>query len=203
MINLVLAGGRSTRLYNKVMMSMCDGRPLICSAIDQYLDAGVRPIIYTDPVRKMVLGNVLKHLYPITKIEDIRTDNYSGIPKLLYELNSLDDLCVLCGDNIYPPGFYKKVQLGEAACIFSGDKSLDGYDLANKAWVSREAETKVRLVTPWKFRRNSIKGVSENTSLIAVLNSVKLSPQFVGSCGWYDLGTEDKLEAYYAGCREE
>lgn len=195
MNNIVLAGGKGERLYNKLLMCTHTACPVICSSIDQYVSHAIVPKIFVNENQIELFRRILSELFSPDRYE-LAVDNYQGISGIISSLLAEDHLTVLCGDNIYPTGILEQIKLGEAACIQSSDNQLDGF--ADGLWRDRNYlgnRECLRLITPWKFYK--MDAVDTSFTLIELLNYQKIKPVLLGGEGWFDIGTPEKLEAFY------
>ncbi len=188
---LILAGGRSTRLHNKLLMCLLDGRPLICSSIDTYLWFGVVPTICLNKKDQKRFTTILSNLYPGNKFQ-YETDEYSGLVPLLNKHLEEDDVTVLCGDNTYSNTILEYIRPGEARVVTSTNSQLDVWD--GRQWKHRSNSGTHKLATPWMFKKGS---ASSAKDLVDLLNLKQIEPVVVSTPYWADLGTPENLERYY------
>ena len=97
MLGVVLCGGRSMRFPHKLYLSSKKGICLPMEAVQMLKSVGLTQI----KVCVNSQDNYFHSLFKYMKSVSLERDNYDGLPRLLERLSSLDDLIVICGDNVY------------------------------------------------------------------------------------------------------
>ena len=192
-IGVVLAGGKATRLNNKILLPLKSGYPMICSSIDYLLRLKLQKIVILDKE----LSILPKLLYQLYGELEFMTDNFSGIPSALRSLADKykAELIVVCADNIYSvesvplienSGVVRKVPVAESQRLTT---FVDG------KWV-RGQVSGTALTTPWILNSVSIQ-LSVSDGLEDLFNELKIRPNLCPANKWADLGTEDSYLRYW------
>ena len=199
-IGVILAGGLATRLHNKPILPMLDGRPIICSAIDYLQDCQMDSIIILDQQRSILPALLPLHT-PMDNLIFVK-DSFDGVVVCLLELaESLPDVerfTVLCADNIYPVTEYD-YEPDTALCRYVSREALEGLVTYSNGWYEAgDHNCNLALTTPWHLETRTIldTGVSAN-NVPGWFNQMGIKPCKVELEDWADLGTEANFRRYW------
>lgn len=200
---IVLAGGLATRLPNKPLLPMHDGRPVIASGIDFLRRNGVQAITIVKPPRSPI-PHVLRMLYGtkhyafnyVTQFEPL------GVPTAIGEvdLDEHDAAVVVFCDNVYG---YNSLLPNVADTV--GHSVLKITNLAKARALSKwdgerfvkEAATDTCLAGFIVVDRESHAATHHFRETVSFLNYVAGRPIPWMNDGWWDVGTADAYRAYW------
>lgn len=211
-MGVILAGGKATRLPNKPLLPMHNGRPLICSSVDYLVGQGSQSILVLDAPDSIIV-HVLIGLYPSIRFHRL-VDGFKGIPAALaLAARSLGaeftKLFVVCCDNIYPDNEYLTTpSLDRSYAVIREVSAADAVHLAKwekksqddpGRWLPREAATRSRfaLTTPWILRKEDALRGDEFSEVTELFNAIDCQPKTAPRGSWKDLGTEDTFIRYW------
>lgn len=209
MIGVVLAGGKSTRMPHKLWLCECQSGVNIVVANLELMNK------YCGLNKRVVCLNQDDHAFSkmIRRYDSLvsqHLDSYTGF-QCLNELLQIDDLCVLCGDNVYGDVTWNAIALhkrtGPHATAYAAvnkltrHTQLDKYDPITKRWVDRDTQlgafaynANMRLTTPWFIP----KGYEvKHDRIVDCLNDWRALPLVVNDPKWHDLGTPESVKEYY------
>ena len=194
-IGVVLAGGKSTRLNNKILLPMNTESmdPIICSGLDMLLRSSIKTIYVLDK-EVSILEPMLKKLGYNNLI--FRRDNFDGILYCMNQLaleNPSALFYIVCADNIYPP---TEVWNPHKECVIT--RMVDGRDavhlttMENGFWYpAGYSDSLLALTTPWFIKAETFLDNHYCISMTEFLTKTKMPFHVVERAGWADLGTED------------
>ncbi len=206
MIGVLLAGGRATRLPNKVLLPTRSG-PMAIQALEHMKAAGCTKLVVLDQPCSL-LGDVLAD-HPLEHTTVI--DNFSGINNALSNIADMFPTnlryAVFCADNVYPKNEQAaaKNDTGNYAIVRPIREDLaQGLDFwAGDHWAERKARSTqigaLSLTTPWVFSYANLKLAAEYKSIIEFFNECEVRPIMRGAKGWADLGTPESFAHYWRG----
>lgn len=227
--HLVLAGGHSTRLPNKLFLTTLNGAPVFCSVLDLLIGRSNTEIVIAciEKDERFIRG-ILQQRYGNRQWWNVRflcdeepTGLMSVLQRAAREAKNLkaDTFSVFCGDNIYPADWLCRSEFSilntfsspssnpvvatVARTVSINDPSqLDGYCDKLQRWVPRHLHKDFVLLTPWMFGASAFDKIlaSQAPSVVGLLNDVGALPWYATDpTGWYDLGTMDSWEQYKRG----
>lgn len=183
---VILAGGQSTRLPNKLMLQTRSGQPLIASSLaiadslastsDQVVVVPSAPAPVTYWLKQQ--GRKVTHQPPDAKslIDVLEALNLAG-----------QDAVILFGDNYYRLDKIN-IELNSARVAHSSNNQLDGYCEHSSQWVTREHKPSVKFIG-W-LRSDQWDRLKYCCSIIEFMNDAKIDPHFAGGVV-SDLGTPE------------
>lgn len=188
---LVLAAGKSTRLSNKALMPMRNGRPVICSAIDFLLNNDCYNVeVIVSP--KSMIQAAIRHLYP-NLIWTVQSEPKGVVHAIQCAYKRPGSWLITFCDNIYPKGEkVPKSALNRASTRVIDSIELDGFDLTK--WVDREKRPVAKLAG-WvhlPYVHATIRG----DRLIDMLNNFFVESMPMDDRGWHDIGTYPSYMEY-------
>lgn len=221
MRGIVLAAGAASRMPNKLMLYTAEGKPLICSAIDQMLkvDSYLSEIVVVvSPgsvivpfvryaYRNSIRGGYLKFVLQPTPGGVIEALKFAAG-------ESDEDMLIMCGDNIYPkhdrwPSLVYSGHSGWAVVREVKDPKARAQlcrwieaESSYKRSIPEECypEEKLALSTPWLLPASAVKmypACKPQDSIHDLLNLHEIRPFVLESAGWWDLGTPASYSKYW------
>jgi hypothetical protein len=212
---LVLMGGQSTRVLNKLFLCTKEGNPLFFSSYSLLKKFGFKPILCIHPRIKNIVVQLLRVQGEFLERDyTLFLDEYSGIVPVITEHLKEKDVFVVCGDNIYGHetcfascDLFVSVKNNKSnercditklsTCFCTSNKhlssELDGYSFSKKEWVSRFESRDIYLKTPWFLES----GAYACDTLTELLNLCSAKPKIVEDLSWIDLGTQEAIDTYY------
>jgi len=197
--HVILAGGHSSRLPNKLLLPTLD-----CDCVLSMVIA--KSIIYSGGNNHLflVLPSSPNGIDPVTSyIRAVHSDlnrifqqEPLGVCNALEPLATFkfDEFIIFFGDNIYdtlemPP------ELGHASVRevkAPNADELDGWDDLNYKWVSMDLQPTWKLAGFIHVSHKQLEIIAAAKDLIEGLNEAEVMPSYVGdNFEWYDIGTPE------------
>ena len=198
MKGIVLAGGKATRLPNKPLLPMHNGKPVITSGIDFLWHNGVREITVVVPPRSPI-KHVLRMWYD-RHIDYVVQWEPLGVPQAI-AIGAQDEpvLVVFC-DNVYSLVRSTIPDLTGHTVMTVDDpikaRDLSKYDGERSAFVHEAAST-ICLAGFMVVQPDALAVAHHFKDNITFLNAVGAVPFTWSDDEWWDLGTADAYRRYW------
>jgi len=199
---IVLAAGEATRLPNKPLLPLRNGRPAITSAIDFCRRARCgRVVIVVGPNSAVPL--VLQTLEPSGLNYAVQREPDGVRDAITCAANFVEDLALItfC-DNVYDERDCGP-EVGETAPLVSvrwrHPAQLDWYDFQKMRWQERESGSERWCLAGWYLlgREHIEVGLSSQLTSVEYLNMIKArARQVKGS--WHEVGTAESYLDYWS-----
>ena len=201
-VGVVLAGGRSKRLDNKILLPLRDKRPMICSSLDLLINVYKLTRIIILDKKESILPKLLCCLYNDFKFEFI-TDDFSGLSACLCNVGRLSysELIVVCADNVYPQTYIKPVK---DRAVIRGISSLNVINglvtFESGRWVEagQGKHSLQALTTPWFLDSKTAAKFNSSDTIVESFNAQGISPILADLHNWADLGTNFSFLRYWS-----
>lgn len=199
---VVLAAGLATRMPNKALLPLKNGRPAITSSIDLLLRSKIDDVVVVIP-ENSVVPDVLDAVYGCLSPSFVVQSGALGYPNAvghaLRDREPADVVVVTCCDNVY-----------------SNDETVLLTELTNVACTRRVPYWRASQLAKWSALHAWTKdgpsrvcfagyavfyGLSVDqchyTTTVDMLNALRVEPlpQLLGD--WYDIGTVETYTAYW------
>jgi len=197
---IVLAGGLATRLPNKALLPIKNGKPAITSSIDLLLRSGIKDItIVVSPVS--AIPSILNVYYdsPFKFAIQLAAEGYiNAIKSAAYDSQSR--IVVTCCDNVYDEFEEVIKREGSYACVrelpawqtiglTKYDDTLDAFD----KWFNVASSYTCFAGYVMFHHVNLI----EAGSVVDNFNRLKMAAVSCSAKGWFDIGTLENYITYW------
>lgn len=194
MIGVLLAGGAATRLPNKPLLPMIDGRPVCLSGIDYLRRHGIDHIIVVTPPNSPLVDVITAFVASPQDLHFVYQQEPTGVGDAINLARAGIDVrsMIVMADNVYPREEKFECISGVAVRKVAAWKRPHLVRANGETHLTRDASCKAlySLTTPW------------------LIGPSKLSPEgwpsLIGQkqiiCkeeGWWDIGTPELYAAYW------
>jgi len=195
MNGIVLAGGLATRLPNKALLPLKDGRPVITSSIDLLVRSCVDTIIIVIPSRSPI-PDVVQRLYDDSFSFVIQREalGYPDAVKTVLK-HASGDFIVTCCDNVYDDSErVKNINREAYACVreLPSWQTIQLVKWDSKKWTMFSNTNKC--FAGYAVFRNLRE--CDYSSTIEMLNELNTVPLYVNGY-WFDIGTLNNYITYW------
>ena len=196
---IVLAGGLATRLPNKALLPIKNGKPAITSSIDLLLRSGINDItIVVSPVS--VIPSVLNTYYdrPFKFAVQLVAEGYiNAIKSVPYDLQSTYKIVVTCCDNVYDESEKVIHEEGSYACVRELPAwqtiGLAKYDDSLDKWFN-VASSCTCFAGYAVFHQARL---IDTNSVVDNFNELSMPAVPCPAEGWFDIGTLENYITYW------
>jgi hypothetical protein len=190
---VLLAGGKATRLPNKVLLPQRDGRPVCFSGLDYLIRHGCDPIHIVIPPASVIVDVIAKH-YKFDSLNFIHQPDATGVGDALNLIPEPIDghAMIVMGDNIYPV-----TEVVDAAWPFVVVRRVPAWRLPHLVRVTKDgkltrtAPGALALSTPWAI---PIDGQYSSEGWPDLTDQTKV--ELPGE-EWHDIGTVETYTHYW------
>lgn len=194
MIGVLLAGGAATRLPNKPLLPMRDGRPVCLSGIEYLRRHAVDHIIVVTPPNSPLVDVITSFVKNPDKIHFVYQQEPTGVGDAInlardgVQVRSM----IVMADNIYPQEETFKVVSGVAVRKVAAWKRPHLVRADGTSYLTRDAScvTPYSLTTPWVLGPGKLS--SEGWPSLVGHKQIVCAEE-----GWWDIGTPELYAAYW------
>jgi len=200
---LVLAGGEATRLPNKPLLPLKNGKPAITSGIDLLRHSGITHITVVVPPGSAI-PSILDYTY-VTNFKYVIQEAALGVPIAISQIlpddtfDFEDKLVVVFCDNVYSHG----TKINDVNPVGHTVIEIAGEPIKSKSlsrWCGRWMSSPQGnvCVAGWMvLDRDSLQWAHHFQSTIDFLNKIEAQPIYIEDKGWWDIGTPSAYAAYW------
>jgi len=196
---IVLAGGLATRLPNKALLPIKNGKPAITSSIDLLLRSNIKDItIVVSPTS--AIPSILNVYYdrPFKFAVQLAAEGYiNAIKSALYDLQSTDKSVVTCCDNVYDESEKVIDHEGSYACV----RELPAWQTIGLAKYDDSLDTWFNIANSYTcfagyavFHRAYF---FDANSVVENFNNLRITALKCPAKGWFDIGTLENYITYW------
>ena len=196
---IVLAGGLATRLPNKALLPIKNGKPAITSSIDLLLRSGIKDItIVVSPVSP--IPSILNVYYdrPFKFVVQPAAEGYiNAIKSVLFNSQTTDKMVVTCCDNVYDESEKVIDREGSYACVRELPAwqtiGLAKYDDSLGKWFN-VASSYTCFAGYVVFHQACL---IDTNSVVENFNMLRMEAVQCPAKGWFDIGTLENYITYW------
>jgi len=202
---IVLAGGQATRLPNKPLLPLKNGKPVITSGIDLLLRSDINDIRVIVPPDS-VIPSILDYAYSSARLKYVVQHTALGVPIAISQMlpdnlfDFEDKIVVVYCDNVYG----HNVKITDVKRI--GHTVIEITDLIKSKSLSRyfrgrwmDVQEGNSCVAGWMvLDRDAIQWAHHYQSTIDFLNHVEAEPIHIDDDSWWDIGTVEAYKEYWS-----
>lgn len=205
-IGVVLAGGAATRLPNKALLPLRNGKPAVTSAIELLNRSGCGDVVLVVPPCSAIPYVVRSLGHRVRVIEQTEPN---GVPAALdalrgllnYRAAMMTEFVVAYCDNVYGADAHVPSELPAVPChsVMSGLNPSKSKHLAryvNGTWV-REAPNGMFVAGWMVLQSRDLLEAAQFNSTEGLLNFLNAEPVQIEDKYWWDIGTPDAYLSYW------
>lgn len=203
MNGIVLAGGLATRLPNKALLPLHNGKPAITSGIDFLIANNISDIRIVVPSRSPI-NHILRMHYNDKHFEFITQREPLGVPMAISEADSRADSIIVYCDNIYTNLEFLKPNYS-CHCVqhiedLEKARHLSKWNDDTNRWQHECVSD--WCVAGWMFlTAKDLQAANHFKDTITFLNDIKAQPFALADKNWWDIGTAETYRYYWENFR--